>query len=277
MTAASGAGQSALARWRSSPVLTIPADGDVSAAADLRTRLAQRLARHLRTLPARLAPVTPLVSFSFDDAPVCACTVGADMLDAYGAKGTFYIAGGLIGTRALHWQMAQDDHIVALHADGHEIGSHTYSHAFVPDLGAEEIIAESRRNAERLRAIVPGLALQSFAFPYGFGSVSAKRTLSGLFRTSRSIVPGINSGRTDLQFLRANPLMDGYIDLAGIVRLMDAACACNGWLIFYGHDIADDPSPYGCSPALFEAALRAAVDRGIPCVPVSEGLRRALV
>lgn len=224
----------------------------------------------------RLAPATPLVSFSFDDAPVCACTVGADLLDAYGAKATFYIAGGLIGTHALHWRMADDDHIAALHAAGHEIGSHTYSHAFVPNLGAEAIIAESRRNAERLRAIVPGLALESFAFPYGFGSLPAKRTLSGLFRTSRAIVPGINAGRADLQFLRANPLMDVRLDAAGIVRLMDEACACNGWLIFYGHDVVHDPSPYGCSPALLEAALRAAADRGIPCVSVAEGLRRAL-
>ncbi|GEO99163.1 polysaccharide deacetylase family protein [Methylobacterium haplocladii] len=257
-------------------MLTVPPDGDVARIATLRVRLAHRLARHLRTSPAVLAPATPLVSFTFDDAPVCACTVGADMLDASGAKGTFYISGGLIDTRALHWRTADEARIAALHAAGHEIGSHTYSHVFVPNLGPDAIAAESRRNDERLRTIVPGLALESFAFPYGFGSISAKRALSGLYRTSRGIVPGINVGRTDLHFLRANPLMDGHLDIEGIAGLMDAACACNGWLIFYGHDVVDDPSPYGCSPALLEAALRAASDRGIPCVSVAEGLRRSL-
>lgn len=253
----------------------VPPDGDVAGAVSLRTRLSHRLARHLRTAPATIALKTPLVSFTFDDAPVCACTTGTEMLETYGAKGTFYIAGGLIGTRALHWRLADEARIAALHESGHEIGSHTYSHVFVPNLGMEAIAEESRRNRERLRAIVPGLRLESFAFPYGFGSLPAKRALAGIYRSSRSIVPGLNHGQADLQFLRANPLMDGRMDAAQIARMMDDALARNGWLIFYGHDVVDGPSPYGCSPALLEAALRAAKERGIPCVSVAEGLRRA--
>lgn len=257
-------------------VLAIPADGDVARVATLRTRLTQRLARHLRTAPATVSPKTPLVSFTFDDAPVCACTTGAVMLDAYGAKGTYYIAGGQIGTRSLHWQLADDSHIAALHESGHEIGSHTYSHAFMPNLGTDAIVAESRRNRERLHAVVPGLPLENFAFPYGFGSVAAKRALAGIYASSRSIVTGLNVGRTDLQFLRANPLMNVWTDPTGIARLMDDALACNGWLIFYGHDVVERPSPYGCTPSLLEAALGLAADRGIPCVTVAEGLRRAV-
>lgn len=257
-------------------MLTVPLDGDVARAANWRARLTHRLARHLRTSPATLAPATPLVSFTFDDVPVCAATTGAQMMEAHGARGTFYISGGLIGTQALHWRVADADHIVALHEAGHEIGSHTYSHVFVPNLRSEDIVAESQRNATCLRAIVPGLTLESFALPYGFGSLAAKKTLASIYRTGRGIVPGLNVGRADLQLLNAHPLMDGRTDAARIARMMDEALEKKGWLVFYGHDVVENPSPYGCSPALLEAALRAASDRGIACVPVTEALRRSL-
>ncbi|WP_056174564.1 polysaccharide deacetylase family protein [Methylobacterium sp. Leaf112] len=261
---------------RSSAMLSVLPDGTVEPVASVRTRLQQRLARHLRTAPALVAPDMPLVSFTFDDAPTCACTTGAAMLDDHGAKGTYYISGGLIGQRDRYWTVADDAEIAALHTNGHEIGSHTYGHAFVPGLDRAALVAESRRNRDRLRATVPGLPLESFAFPYGFGSVTAKRTLAGLYRSSRGIVPGLNVGRTDLQFLRANPLMEVWTDPARIAGLMDAALARRAWLIFYGHDVVDRPSPYGCTPGLLSAALRLAGDRGIPCVTVAEGLRRAL-
>ncbi|WP_238257587.1 polysaccharide deacetylase family protein [Methylobacterium gnaphalii] len=254
----------------------MPLDGDVARAVNWRARLTHRLARHLRTSPVTLAPATPLVSFTFDDVPVCAATEGARMLVDYGGRGTFYISGSLIGTQARHWRVASEEHILALHEAGHEIGSHTYSHVFLPNLDSKGIVAESQRNGSCLRAIVPGLTLESFAFPYGFGSLPAKRTLAAIYRTSRGIVPGLNVGRADLQLLQANPLMDGRVDAAGIARMMDEALAKNGWLVFYGHDVVENPSPYGCSPALLEAALRAASDRGIPCVSVAEGLRRSL-
>jgi peptidoglycan/xylan/chitin deacetylase (PgdA/CDA1 family) len=138
-------------------LLAIPADGDVSRAVGLRTRLSHRLARLVPASPVNLSLETPLVSFTFDDAPVCACTVGADLLEAYDAKGTFYIAGGLLGEHTPHWRVADDALIAALHGRGHEIGDHTYSHVFVPNFSGEALEAEADRNRQRLRAIVPGL------------------------------------------------------------------------------------------------------------------------
>jgi hypothetical protein len=47
----------------------------------------------------------------------------------------------------------------------------------------------------------------------------------------------------------------------------------NGWLIFYGHDVADPASPRGCSPALLDRALEAAARRKIPALTMAEALR----
>ena len=254
----------------------MPPDGDIARAAPLAARIANRLARHLPTGLVRLRPKTPLVSFTFDDAPVCACTIGADLLGAYGASGTYYIAGGLIGTPARHWRVADDAHLAAVHAAGHEIGCHTYGHAFVPDLRGNAIAAEADRNKARLREAVAGLELTNFAYPYGFASLRAKRALRPIYASGRSIAPGLNRGTIDPQFLRAYPLIEPRMDAAKIARLMDQAAASNGWLVFYGHDVIAEPSPYGCSPALLESALRAAAERSIPCVSVAEALRRAL-
>jgi hypothetical protein len=88
----------------------------------------------------------------------------------------------------------------------------------------------------------------------------------------RSIMPGVNSGTVDLQFLRALPLIDRCIDRDEIERAFDEAQTTNGWLIFYSHDVADRPSPYGCSPALMNQALEAAARRKIPVLNIAEAL-----
>jgi hypothetical protein len=51
--------------------------------------------------------------------------------------------------------------------------------------------------------------------------------------------------------------------------------AINGWLIFYGHDVTERPSPYGCSPALLAHALEAASRRNFPVLTMAEAMRCA--
>ena len=107
------------------------------------------------------------------------------------------------------------------------------------------------------------------------GSVPRKGQLGKAFRSSRGILPGVNSGTVDLQYLRAMPLTEEHIDRDGIDRAFDEAVANNGWLIFYGHDVEAAPSPYGCMPQLLRHALDAAARRNIPAVSVANALRRA--
>jgi hypothetical protein len=102
-----------------------------------------------------------------------------------------------------------------------------------------------------------------------------KGQLSNAFRSSRGILPGVNSDLVDLHFLRATPLIDEDIDTSGVERAFDQAAASGGWLIFNGHDVAAEPSRYGCTPQLLRHALKAASQRDIPIVSVAEALRRA--
>jgi peptidoglycan/xylan/chitin deacetylase (PgdA/CDA1 family) len=242
---------------------------------DLTTRVSNRLARHLGAAPLQLSGTGPMVSFTFDDVPKSAATAGAPMLEEYDARGTFYVSGGLMDQWSGHWIGASAEDVVGLHRSGHEIGCHTFSHTRTVALDTAAMAVEMERNRRYFLALDPSIRLENFAYPYGVGSLPRKRQLGRAFRSSRGIVPGVNSGVVDLHYLRATPLVDVQIDTDGIDRAFDEAIASNGWLIFYGHDIEASPSPYGCSPALLRHALEAATRRNIPVLTVADALRRA--
>jgi peptidoglycan/xylan/chitin deacetylase (PgdA/CDA1 family) len=241
----------------------------------LKARISNRLARDWCTTPFRLRSDGPMVSFTFDDIPKSAATTAADMLGEYNAIGTFYVAAGLMDQWSGHWDGASDDDIVRLHRSGHEIACHTFSHLRTTALDAATLAAEIDRNRRYLTALDPSIKLENFAYPFGLASVARKGQLRKLFRSSRGVLPGINSGTVDLQYLRAMPLTDEHIDLGGIDRAFDDAVASNGWLIFYSHDVEATPSPYGCTPQLLRHALDVAARRNIPALSVAGALRRA--
>jgi peptidoglycan/xylan/chitin deacetylase (PgdA/CDA1 family) len=233
------------------------------------------MAMHLRVEPFRLRNEAPMVSFTFDDIPKSAAAAGAAILEAHDALGTFYVIGSMVGTSSPLWDMVDEEDIVALHRHGHEIACHTFSHKRACDLDAPTLNAEIEHNQQYLQSLDSSIQIENFAYPFGYGSFVRKRQLKSVFKSCRSIVPGVNSGTVDLQFLRAMPLIDRRIDRDGIERAFDEAETNNGWLIFYTHDVADRPSPYGCSPALLNEALEAASRRKIPVLNMAEALRCA--
>jgi peptidoglycan/xylan/chitin deacetylase (PgdA/CDA1 family) len=238
----------------------------------VKARLSHRLAMHVPVATARLANARPMVSFTFDDVPRSAVVDGAAALEARGATGTFYVSGGSIGAQDLHWDLADADELVALHAKGHELACHTFSHRRVHEMNATVMRSDLDKNRNHLETLASSIKICNFAYPFGLGSFSGKRRLRSKFKSCRSIVPGINRGNVDLQFLRAVPLIERETDRRRIDRLMDATVATNGWLIFYTHDVAETPSLYGCSPRFLDYALEAAARREISILNVSKAL-----
>jgi len=246
-----------------------------SALATFKARADTRLARHLRPRPHRLPPGRPMVSFTFDDIPASAANIGATLLEEHGGRATFYVAGGLLDQWSGYWQGASRDQILALHRRSHEIACHTFSHPRASERSAAAMATEIATNRRCLRALDETIRPENFAYPYGVASLSHKRLLEGAFCSARGILPGVNHGVIDLLYLRATPLISVHIDHDGIDRALDDTLATGGWLIFYSHDVADAPSPYGCTPALLRYALDATGRRSIPIASVAEALRRA--
>jgi peptidoglycan/xylan/chitin deacetylase (PgdA/CDA1 family) len=236
--------------------------------------VSNRLAPHFGASPHRLPAHAPMVSFTFDDAPDSAASQGAALIEEYGGRGTYYLAGSLVSQWSGHWFGLSNDAILALHRGGHEIGCHTFSHRRAIELDRAAMAREVEQNRNYFLGLDPSIRLENFAYPYGQASIWRKQQLGGSFRSARGILPGVNRDVIDLQFLRASPLIDRDVDTAGVDRAFDEATESGRWLIFYSHDVAARPSPYGCSPALMRHALNAAQKRNMPIVTVADALRR---
>src|SRR4051812_20155679 len=111
-------------------------------------KVSHRLAMHLHVDCCQLRNTTPMVSFTFDDLPKSAVTMGAGLLEAHGARGTFYVSGGQVGVGTEDWASGDAADVLALYRRGHEIGCHTFSHQRACDLDEASLADEIARNRD---------------------------------------------------------------------------------------------------------------------------------
>ena len=213
-----------------------------------------------------------LVSFSFDDFPRSAATTGAEILERHGWRGTYYASAGYAGTETHHGTMFDGEDLKRLADAGHEIGCHTHSHLDGSRTGETELLADIERNEDALRALGYDGPLDSFAYPYGEATPGVKRLLTQRFASLRGIEAAINRGRCDRSLLKSVPVDGGE---AGIVRAVEAAEALiqdPGWLIFYLHDVQDEPTEWGCTPDQLARVCEAVERSGARVLTVSEAM-----
>lgn len=232
----------------------------------------RQAARHYRSKPFVMRNSGPLVSFTFDDVPDSAFVNGAAVLESYGLRGTFYIAGGTLGAADTHWRVIESDQVRALHERDHEIGCHTFRHVRVDHLDARTMADECRRNLDTLRELCPGVTLTNFCYPFGRASLPRKLWLQRQFDSCRGIYEGINAGTVDLGLLRVIELYDRTLTPEKLTRVLRETRARNGWLVFYTHDVVAPPSWIGCSPALLRTVIEAALAEQMPCLPIRSAL-----
>lgn len=240
----------------------------------LRAKAARFLARTVRTRTAIARHPAPVVSFTFDDVHGSAATAGAAILERHGARGTFYVAGSLVGTEEPDRRTASLDQCRDLHRRGHELGCHTYAHVAVASHSRAGLAADIARNAAFFAKLGGDVRIENFAYPFNATSLGAKRRLERAFTTCRGGIPGINAGRVDLGFLRAVEIHDDGIDAARVGNWIDAAKRGAGWLIFFTHGVQEGPQPWRCTPGLLEAAVVSALDAGCEVLTVADAARR---
>lgn len=241
-------------------------------------RFAGRLEnRLLRAAPWQVVQVPtrePIVSFTFDDVPASALDKGAAILEADGVRGTFYISGGLAGRIEPGRTLIDQAGCRELAARGHEIGCHTHAHRDLRHVDAEALVEDLARNARYLQAIAPKSGRRNFAYPYNSGSFGTRAILADTFRSCRAGGEGINRGPTDSSFLRAVEIRQPQRHVFGLARWIDAVVANPGWLIFFTHDIAPRPTPYGCTAPGFRLLVGYALARGCRVLTVDAALDR---
>lgn len=236
----------------------------------LKGKLRRRWARVIHRRPLQSMIDKPVISVSFDDAPLTAATTGAEVLQAHGARGTYYVCAGLDAQPSHMGDYASREVYADLSVRGHEVACHTYTHLDCGKAGAAEIVADVDRNGAALAEF--GLETRHFAYPYGDVSPLAKRVLEQRFESLRALHPGVIGRGTDLNQLPAVGI-EGARGEATAAAWIDQAVARNAWLILYTHDVRANVSDWGCTPEALDRLLGHARSVGATILPVGTVLR----
>lgn len=112
--------------------------------------------------PAPAAPTSAAagktIALTFDDGPGPYTTQLLDILDQHGAKATFFLIGSKVS--------AQADVLRRMHARGHQLGNHSWSHPELPKLPVDQIAGEIDRTNDAIKQAT-GVKPSILRPPYG--------------------------------------------------------------------------------------------------------------
>ncbi len=161
--------------------------------------------------PAALGDLGPIVTFTFDDFPRSALTVGGSILESFAVRATYYVSMGLMDVENPLGQQFSRKDLHSLVERGHEAAIHGFDHLSARETPVERFIADVRRCEAMLHQSSPAGASSNFAYPYGHATLSLKRRLGPQMSSSRGVISGLNGPEIDLNLLRAN-LLCGDVD-----------------------------------------------------------------
>jgi len=239
---------------------------DTSITAKVKRRLVPFQARRL--IPVKLD--RPIVSFSFDDCPRSVIENALYPLEKEGWLATVYIAAGLCGTtNHLGLHMSPED-VKAVYESGHEIGNHTYSHCDGSALPLADVLADINKNQAAFDALgIP--PSDTFAYPYGEATPALKKALEKTFKGARGITSNSHETSVDLNQIGSNRLYAGAsfdVLQSQISTLKDNP----GWITIFTHDVRDNPSDFGCTPAQFIETIKTVKESGAEVMTVAKAI-----
>jgi len=216
-------------------------------------------------------PGRGIVSFTFDDAYLDACTIGADIVERGGGRATYYVCGGLDRSRTGDPKYHSSADLRRLQSAGHEIACHGFGHLNYQETSSDRIREDRDLNAAYFRDN-DIKAARNFAYPYGCVSPRVKDLCRQRFRSSRGVQPALNNHNVDLSLLKSVPLYSSRLKEPAVTALVEETRECGGWLIFFGHDVTEDPNCFDMTPELLKCAVSAANRCDLPILSLDAAL-----
>lgn len=113
--------------------------------------------------PAPAAPTAAnsggkVIALTFDDGPGPYTAQLLDILDQHGAKATFFLIGSKVSSQA--------NVVRSIHARGHQLGNHSWSHPELPKLPVDQIASEIDRTNDTIKQAT-GVTPTVIRPPYG--------------------------------------------------------------------------------------------------------------
>lgn len=238
-------------------------------------RVARRAASAFPVSPAWRVNRSSLCTFTFDDCPTSALENAGKMLEEAGVVATYFISGSMATDQSSPGLLRLED-LRGMVARGHEIGCHTFSHRSVFGRSLNELSEDFRLNADVLCKACGLATLSTFAYPFGEVSFRAKKIVSKRFAAGRGVRAGVNRRFVDLAELRALPIYHRTFSVEKIRRQLDDCKRKKSWVIFYTHDVCDEPTPWGCTTSEFRQVLNNVLELGIEILTLRSAIERTL-
>jgi peptidoglycan/xylan/chitin deacetylase (PgdA/CDA1 family) len=195
-------------------------------------------------------------SFSFDDGFISHFNNVRPILNQFDFKGTFYIAP-LFLTDSLPgiWRYGTLPMFQSISLEGHEIGSHTLNHVYLPELkigGINEegtILYELYKSRQLINQKFPNQNCITFAYPFAEHSDLIDSLTSLFYESARAVDDFPNpSSLTDDQWFALNAVEiffneprnspeDDLDELSFLQNWIDSSIANEDWGILLGHEV----------------------------------------
>lgn len=224
------------------------------------------------TRPFSISPQRPIISFTFDDFPQSALRTGGAILNHFGVAGTYYAALGLMDKTTPSGHIFSPGDLPSLFEQGHELGCHTFAHCDSWGTPSDVFEQSLIDNREALHRLFPDTEFKTFAYPISLPRPQTKARTSEHFVSCRGGGQRFNAGHADLNQLSAFFLEKSRDNIQAIKDIIDKNRRARGWLIFATHDVAENPTPFGCRPEFFQDVVQYAVSSGAQILPVVEAL-----
>ena len=239
----------------------------------VRNRYRRTISRLLGRRLVKLEPQSPLISFTFDDFPHSAASIGAAILEQNGIRATYYVSLGLVDHDLPAGKAFSLDDLMRVADMGHELGCHTFDHRHSWETRPALFEASMAENRKALKEIIPSAEFETHSYPIASPRPGTKMRAAKYFACCRGGGETYNAGITDANDLKASFLEKSRGELEPIRELIEQNNRANGWLIFATHDVAENPSPFGCTPDFFSEVVRLARSSGATILPVAAAWR----
>jgi peptidoglycan/xylan/chitin deacetylase (PgdA/CDA1 family) len=208
-----------------------------------------------------------MVTFSFDDGFRNTYEVGLPILEAHGIRSTQAIITKSF-TDPTYVTAAET---IDIQRRGHEIASHTRTHAHLTTLTKSKLNAEVRGSRNDLTSI--GITpVTTIVYPYGEYNetvIAAAKTAG--YTGGRGVVSGYNTPTTNEWELHDQHVTSG-VSFATVRGWIDYAVANKLWLILELHQQNVNGGEYSNNPALLEQIASYVDNQNIKTITLGEGL-----
>lgn len=200
----------------------------------------------------------PLVSVSFDDGWQSVYTDALPILQRYGIHTTHYVMSDTFSNYS-YMSVAQ---LLSLQQAGHDIASHTVSHADLTTLDEAELTHELQESQQVLAEHF-GLS-KDFTSPYGAYNAHTLQAISKYYRSQKNAegdpsaneLETINVKSTFTSLNIKSYSVRNTTTLSDIEKLLKAAQHNNGWLVLTYHQVDYSNETFSVTPEAFDEQMK---------------------